>query len=274
MLQNPIVRIILAILVLTVFLGACVLGPMFYDLGFGASEENSSGTITVAAASDLIPAFDKVGERFNEETDYTVEFTFGSSGLLAQQVEAGAPVDVYVSANELYVDQLNDQGLLIDKTVESYAVGRIVIWSLDEDIGSLPEVAALDSPEIRRIAIGNPAHAPYGVAGREALQTAGIWDALQDRLVLGSNIRETMQYAETGNVEVAIVALSLALASEDGYWTLIPGDYHEPIVQTLGIVASTEQESAAQEFVKMVTDEQGREILAEYGFEFPDEDAE
>ena len=271
MLQRPGVRIALAILVLAVFIGACVLGPMIYDFGFGASDDEPAATITVAAASDLIPAFDAIGERFNDETDYSVEFTYGSSGLLAQQVEAGAPIDVYVSANEQYVAELDEQNLLIRESVQGYALGRIVMWSLDEAFGSLPDVASLDSPEIRRIAIGNPDHAPYGVAGREALQSAGIWGAVQERLVLGSNIRETLQFAETGNVDVAIVALSLALASEDGYWALIPTDHHEPISQTLAIVASTEYLQAAERFVEYVIGEEGRKILARYGFEFPDE---
>jgi molybdate transport system substrate-binding protein len=239
-----------------------------------ASESSGEVTLTVAAASDLIPAFERIGATFNEQTPYTVQFTFGSSGLLAQQVESGAPIDVYVSANEEYVDELNEKGLLIEDTVQAYALGRIVLWSLNEDFGSLPDVESLNTPDINRIAIGNPDHAPYGVAGREAIQSAGIWDEVQDRLVFGGNIRETMQYAETGNVDVAIIALSLALASDEGYWTLIPASEHDPIVQTLGIVASTVHETAARTFVDHVTDARGRAILADYGFEFPDEDVE
>lgn len=259
---------LLSILLISLLIAGCITRER--DSGSSSDEV----VITVAAASDLIPAFEAIGVRFNEETEYEVEFTFGSSGLLAQQVEAGAPIDVYVSANQEYVEELNEQNLLIEETVQAYALGRIVFWSLDEDIGSLPDVESLDSPDIGRIAIGNPDHAPYGVAGREALQSAGIWDDVQDRLVLGGNIRETLQYAETGNVDVAIVALSLALATDEGYWALIPASAHEQIVQTLGIVASTDHEPAAREFVDLVTSEQGRMILADYGFEFPDEDDE
>ena len=265
MVWATVVRALAAFLVLTLSAG-CI----------SRSSENGSSAgddtvITVAAASDLITAFEEIGEQFNEETVFEVEFTFGSSGLLAQQVEAGAPIDVFVSANEQYVDELDEQGLLIEDSVRAYALGRIVLWSLEEEIGSQLDVASLDSPEIDRIAIGNPDHAPYGVAGREALQSAGIWDDVQDQLVLGSNIRETMQYAETGNVDVAIVALSLALATDEGHWTLIPADEHEPIVQTLGIVSSTEHEDAARAFVELVISDEGRAILEEYGFEFPDE---
>lgn len=257
----------LSILLICLLMAGCITR----ESGNGSSSGEDI-VITVAAASDLIPAFEEIGERFNAETDYEVEFTFGSSGLLAQQVEAGAPIDVYVSANEEYVNELNDQGLLIEETVQAYALGRIVLWSLDEDIGSLPDVESLDSPVINRLALGNPDHAPYGVAGRQALQSAGIWDDVHERLVFGGNIRETLQYAESGNADVAIVALSLALATDEGYWTLIPVGEHEPIVQTLGIVASTGHEPAARRFVEHVTDEQGRAILEEYGFTFPDGD--
>ena len=271
MMQKPVVRIILAILVLAIFIGACVLLPIFYDFGFTAGgDDEETTTITVAAASDLIPAFEEIGERFNEESGYRVEFTFGSSGLLAQQVEAGAPIDVYVSANREYPERLRDQGLLLDDTLQVYATGRIVVWSLDEDLGQIDDLSRLLDPEIRRVAIGNPDHAPYGVAGREALQAAGIWDEIQDRLVLGSNIRETMQYAETGNVDVAIVALSLAIASDEGHWTVIPATMHQPISQTLGIVAESEHLDAAREFVRFVSSDDGLDSLRSYGFQTPD----
>lgn len=256
---------------MSLLVAACDSAAIRSEPASSGENGNSEVVITVAAASDLIPAFEAIGELYNEQTDYQVEYTFGSSGLLAQQVEAGAPIDVYVSANEEFVEELNAQDLLIADSVQSYALGRIVLWSLNENIGSLPDVRSLNAPDVSRIAIGNPDHAPYGVAGRQALQSAGIWEDVQDQLVLGSNIRETLQYAETGNVDAAIVALSLAIATEEGYWTLVPADEHEPIVQTLGIVASTEHEEASREFVRFVTEERGREILAGYGFEFPDE---
>jgi molybdate transport system substrate-binding protein len=265
MLRVPAGRAI-AIFLILILTAGCI-----SRVSHNGSSSDQEVVITVAAASDLIPAFERLGERFNEETEFEVEFTFGSSGLLAQQVEAGAPIDVYVSANEEYVEDLNEQGLLIEDSVQRYALGRIVLWSLDEEIGSSPDVSSLDSPDINRIAIGNPDHAPYGVAGREALQSAGIWDDVQDRLVLGSNIRETLQYAESGNVDVAIVALSLALATDEGHWTLIPAEEHEPIVQTLGIVASTEYETAARTFVDLLMNDEGRTSLSDYGFEFSDE---
>ena len=270
---GPVTRIVTTIAVLAGILMTAAFLSGFFASGTGNGHDDQP-SITVAAASDLIPAFEKIGDLYNEGTDYTVEFTFGSSGLLAQQVEAGAPIDVYVSANVEYVNQLDEQGLLLEDSVQRYAIGYVVIWSLDEELGSRGDVTTLDGPGIRRIAIANPDHAPYGVAGRQVLQSAGIWDDVQDRLVLGANIRETLQYAETGNVDVAIVALSLALATDEGYWSLIPADMHEPINQTLGIVAATEHRDAAQTFVDYVMSDEGRAILEAHGFEIPDKDYE
>jgi molybdate transport system substrate-binding protein len=256
---------------LALLAGAAVLiGVLGLNLFADASHDEV--TITVSAASDLIPAFEEIGERYRAETGYNVEFNFGSSGLLAQQVEAGAPVDIYVSADAGYVDDLVDKGMILSDSRLLYARGRIVVWSLNEEYGTVEALDELLRPEIRRVAIGNPDHAPYGRAGRDALRSAGVWDEIQPKLVLGENIRATLLYAESGDVEVAIVALSLALASEEGHWTLLPADMHTPIEQVLGIVAGTQHEEAAREFVRYVTDETGRATLAMYGFEFPDDD--
>jgi molybdate transport system substrate-binding protein len=277
MMQRPWVRITLAILVLLLFLGACVILPNVVDLGLSSSapsNDQAEVVLTVGAASDLIPAFEEIGERFNETTPYLVEFTFGSSGLLAQQIEAGAPIDVYASADFTFVDYLRNAGLIIDETVTQYAIGRIVVWSLDEENSAIANLNEFMSSDFRRIAIANPNHAPYGRAAKDALISAGVWEDIQPKLVLGSNIREAMQYAETGNVDVALVALSLALATEEGHWSEIPADRHAPIDQTLGIVASTDHRDAANAFVEKVMDDEGQEILRKYGFEIPYETSE
>jgi molybdate transport system substrate-binding protein len=120
---------------------------------------------------------------------------------------------------------------------------------------------------VTRIAIANPDHAPYGLAAKQALQSAGIWDRVQPKLVYGDNIRQTLQYAETGNVEVASVALSLSVQSK-GRWTLIPEELHKPIDQALGIMKSTKNEQAARAFANFVVGPQGRAILQRYGFAF------
>jgi molybdate transport system substrate-binding protein len=226
--------------------------------------------LTVAAASDLTPAFDEIGELFTEQTGVAVEFTFGSTGQLTQQIEAGAPVDLFAAASVDYIDQLEAKDLIIPDSKARYALGRIVLWTLPESTLPIESVADLTNPVIQHIAIANPDHAPYGVAAREAMQHAGIWEELQPKLVLGENVRDTLRYAETGDVDVAIVALSLAIQGT-GRWTLIPDDQHEPIDQALAVIARTPHEAEARAFADFINSEQGREVMRRYGFVLPGE---
>src|SRR5215208_7950444 len=168
-------------------------------------------TLTVSAAADLTPAFEELGELFRNETGIKVTFNFGSTGQLAQQIEQGAPVDLLAAANVSCVEELERQNLILPNTKALYAQGRITLWTRSDSPLKLEHVEDLAKPEVRRIAIANPEHAPYGEAARQALQSAGIWDRVSSRLVFGENISQTLQYAETGNVDAAIVALSLSV---------------------------------------------------------------
>lgn len=224
--------------------------------------------MTVAAASDLTPAFEEIGRVFEASHKIKVVFVFGSTGLLTKQIENGAPFDVFAAANESFIDQLDQKGLVVPGTKRTYARGRITLWTTSESPVTIEKIDDLTRPEVHRIAIANPAHAPYGQAAREALQTAGIWEVVQPKLVFGDNIRQTLQYAETGNVEVAIVALSLSVGSK-GRWVLIPENLHQPLNQGLGIIRGTKNEQAARAFSDFLTGAQGREIMGKYGFAFP-----
>jgi molybdate transport system substrate-binding protein len=129
-------------------------------------------------------------------------------------------------------------------------------------------VSDLTRPEIKRVAIANPDHAPYGLAAKQALESAGVWESVKPKLVYADNIRQTLQYAETGNVDVSIVALSLSQQSK-GRWTLVPEQLHQPIDQGLAVIKSTHNEQAARAFASFVTGPRGKEILGKYGFAFP-----
>src|SRR6185295_17042655 len=167
-----------------------------------------NGELTVAAASDLTPAFEELGREFESASKTKVVFMFGSTGLLTKQIENGAPVDLFAAANVSYIDELDKKGLIIPDSKATYARGRITLWTPDASNIRLQGIEDLARPEVMRIAIANPDHAPYGLAAKQALQSAGIWDRVQPKLVYGDNIRQTLQYAQTGNVEVSIVALS------------------------------------------------------------------
>jgi molybdate transport system substrate-binding protein len=230
------------------------------------------GPLVVSAASDLTPAFQELGTVFQRSTGTAVTFNFGSTGQLAQQIEQGAPVDVFAAANVQFVDELERKGRIVPATKRLYAQGRITLWRRSDSPLQLETLADLVRPEVRRVAIANPEHAPYGVAAREALQSAGLWDRLQPKLVLGENVSQTLQYAETGNVDAAIVALSLSTQSS-GRWTLIPADLHKPLHQALAVVSGTPREMRAREFAEFVVATEGRAVMRKYGFILPGEDA-
>jgi molybdate transport system substrate-binding protein len=224
--------------------------------------------LTVAAASDLTPAFEEIGREFQLASKTRVVFMFGSTGMLTRQIENGAPVDLFAAASVSYIDELAQQGLIIPDSRAVYARGRITLWTPNESNLRLQGIADLARPEVMRVAIANPDHAPYGLAARQALESAGIWDRVKPKLVYGDNIRQTLQYAETGNVDVAIVALSLSTQSS-GRWTLIPDDLHQPIDQGLAIMKATTNEQAARAFAAFIRGPQAEAILKKYGFTVP-----
>ena len=221
----------------------------------------------MAAASDLTPPFEEIGRQFDSTYGTKVTFVFGSTGLLTKQIENGAPFDVFAAANVSYIDQLEQKGLIVPGTKRVYARGRITMWTTANSPLKMETIQDLARPDVKRIAIANPDHAPYGQAAREALERAGIWETVKPKLVYGDNIRQTLQYAETGNVEVAIVALSLSVQS-NGRWVLIPEELHKPIDQGMGILKGTKVQTLAGVFSDFVTGPRGRAILQKYGFTF------
>ena len=227
-----------------------------------------SDEITVAAASDLTPAFEEIGRAFESTYKTKVVFVFGSTGMLTRQIENGAPMDLFAAASMSYIDELDQKGLVIPDSKAIYARGRITLWTPSDSTLRLEDIKDLTRPEVTRIAIANPDHAPYGLAARQALESAGIWESVKPKLVYGDNIRQTLQYSQTGNVEVAIVALSLSKESH-GRWSLIPEELHKPLDQGLGIMKSTKNEQSARAFATFLTGPQGRAIMQKYGFTFP-----
>jgi molybdate transport system substrate-binding protein len=226
--------------------------------------------LLVSAASNLILAFEELGARYEQETGTPVTFNFAASGQLAHQIDQGAPVDLFAAANVAYVQDLAAKGRILPDSVQVYARGRLTLWTRAVSAITAKTIQDLLEPEIRRVAIANPEHAPYGVAARQALQTAGVWNAVQPKLVLGENVRQTLQFAETGDVDVAIVPLSLSVTSE-GRWVLVPEELHAPIDQALGIVADSPHQAQARDFAAFIAGPEGSAILRKYGFVPPGE---
>ena len=221
--------------------------------------------ITISAASDLGPAFREIGALFEEETGIQTGFNFGSTGQLAQQIEQGAPVDLFAAADVGRIDALEAKGLILPDTKKVYALGRITLWTRADNPLRLERIEDLLRAEVRRVAIANPEHAPYGVAARQAMQSAGIWEKMQDSLVLAENAQQALQYAQTGNVDAAVVPLSLS-DQGGGRWVLIPAELHRPIVQAMAVITGTQHEREARMFADFVTGPRGKDVLGKYGF--------
>ena len=237
--------------------------------GGACGKQSPGGEVRVAGASDLVFAMEDVIERFEAETGKKVTFIPGSSGKLASQIREGAPYDVFFSANVTYVDDVIASGACDAKTRGLYAQGRIVMWTRP-GAGKAPpaDIGGLARDEYVKIAIANPDHAPYGAAARQALRAAGVWDRVSPKLVYGSNIRDTMQFVETGNAEVGIVALSLAIKSE-GKRVEIPESLHRPIVQAMVACNKGPAAELGRRFAAFMTTPAIREVMKSYGFSLP-----
>jgi molybdate transport system substrate-binding protein len=158
----------------------------------------------------------------------------------------------------------------IPDTQALYARGRITLWTRANNPRHFARLEDLATPAVKRIAIANPDHAPYGVAAREALQKAKVWDKVQAKIVPGDNVRQAQQYAETGDVDAALIALSLSVQSK-GRWTLIPQEMHAPLDQMLAVIQGTPHEREARAFAAFINGPQGRPIMRKYGFILPNE---
>lgn len=235
----------------------------------GGNSPDTVTEITVAAASDLRPAFEELGAAFEEATGTKVTFSFGSSGQLREQIVNGAPFDLFASANVAFVDAVIEAGRGDPATKADYAYGRIVLWT-PPGVETPTTIEELTDTRFRRIAIANPEHAPYGLAAKEALESAGIYEQIEPRLVYGENISDTFRIAQSGNADVGIIALSLAIA-DGSHYELIPEELHAPLQQALVVTSTGPRGAAAAAFASFIGSPEGREVMIRYGFVLPGE---
>jgi molybdate transport system substrate-binding protein len=234
------------------------------------SSRRPDHAVRIAAASDLTLAFEELGRAFEKQTHVHPLFDFGSSGLLAKQIENGAPYFLFAAANKSYADQVVNAARCDVGSMKAYARGRIVVWTPNGVVAPV-KLADLAEPRFKRIAIANPDHAPYGKAAKQALEKANLWDPLQDRLIFGDSVQSTMQYARRHEVDAAIVALSLAVVADGGAFLPIDQTQYDPLDQVLVVCGNGEEADAARKFVDFVSSPDGREVMTRYGFLLPDE---
>ena len=237
--------------------------------GCGASAPPAS--VRVAAAADLAGAFPDIASAFTTETGTPVELSFASSGVLARQVEMGAPFDAFASADAALVDRVIQAGACRADTRVAYATGHLDAWWREESVVAPPRTLAdLADARFGRIAIANPEFAPYGRAAREALVNAGVWDSIQPRLVFAENVQQALRYASTGNADVALVGRSLSKRTPGGSLP-IDGALHAPLSHVMAACTKGAAGERGLAFVKYVTSARGQAILAAHGFGPPGE---
>jgi molybdate transport system substrate-binding protein len=229
--------------------------------------------IRVAAAADLTYVLADLKPVYESQTHNKLQIVYGSSGNFYSQIQNGAPFDVFLSADLEYPRKLRTAGLVDAGTFYRYAVGEIAIWAPENsrlDLGGRTWKALLD-PQVRKIAIANPEHAPYGSAAVAALRKAGIYDQMRSKLVYGENISQAAQFVQSGNAQAGILALSLVLSGpmKSGEHWEVPGDMHAPLEQAVVVLKRSHDVKAARGFLEFLKSDTARLKFIDYGFTFP-----
>lgn len=221
-------------------------------------------TLTIAAASDLSPVESDLASSFGKShPGIHLRFITESSAALAQQIENGAPYDVFLSANAAFVDRLAVKRKIQPDSVLNYTEGRLGLLWRD---GKKHPLNDLSADWVHFLALPNPKLAPYGVAAQQAIEHAGIWQSVRQKVVYGENVRQALQLFTSGNADAVLTSESLLIGKDA---QLIPGDWHQPILQKAGIVAATRDVSTAHTFLQFLTSPAGQAVFARYGFSSP-----
>ena len=239
-----------------------------------AQQKANSPELVVAAAADLSAALKEIGDGYERKTGVKIKLSFGASGALTQQIQNGAPFDLFFSADMDYPRQLIAAGDADGATLYQYAVGKLVLWvpaASPLDV-ALKGMDILLDPLVKKISVANPQHAPYGRAAVAALKHAGLYDRVADRLVLGENISQAAQFVESGNAQAGFVALAHAVApsmqGKGKYWE-VPPDFYPPLAQGVVVLTHSQHKREAADFLEYIKTKEVAESLRKYGFTLP-----
>ncbi len=221
--------------------------------------------LTIAAASNLTGVFQTIGPQFEQATGIHPVFSFGSTAALAQQIQNGAPFDVFAAADTEHVDQLQQKGLLVPNSRAVYATGILALWIPPQSPAGIERIEDLVKANVKTIAVAKPELAPYGAATVETLKNAGLWPQVQNKIVYGDNISMARQYGTSGNADAVFTAYSLVM-KDGGKVIQIPEKSHQPIAQALGIVTASKHQAEARKFTDFLLKGKGRDTLAASGY--------
>ena len=244
---------------------ACATALLFLAVSCQSQNPNEKPELTVAAAANLTDAFAEIGPLFTRRTGTRVIFSFGATADLAKQIENGAPFDVFAAADTAHVEQLDRAGLLTSGSRALYARGRLVVWLSPASKLKLAQIQDLTGKEFERIAIPKPDVAPYGRAAVESLQSLGIWNEIQPKVVYGQSVSQAKQFVATGNAEAAFIPLALVKPGE-GVFFEVDEKLHQPIDQAMGIIKSSRNQPASRQFVDFLLSKEIQELLLSRGY--------
>jgi len=253
-------------------IAAILLLTAIVPIGAAAQGRSVAPTLLVAAAADLSSALKEIADGHQKKSGVEVKLSFGASGALTQQIQNGAPFDLFFSADMDYPRQLIAASQADGATLYQYAVGKLVLWAPADSPLDLEHkgMNVLLDPSVKKIAMANPQHAPYGRAAVAALKHYGLYDQVSSRLVLGENVGQAAQFAESGNAQVGFVALAHAAApamkGKGKYWE-VPVDAYPPLTQGVVVLAHSQHKKEAADFLQYVKD--NPDVLKKYGFTLP-----
>lgn len=223
-----------------------------------------AGEVRVAVAANFTGAANEIGTLFEAASGHEVVFSFGSTGQLSAQISHGAPFEVFLAADRERARRTVDEGLAVTDSLFTYATGRIVLFSADP--GLVAGEATLTEARFAKIAIANPATAPYGAAAVDTMKALGVYAALADRVVQGNNIAQTYQFVDTGNAEVGFVALSQVAGHDRGSRWIVPERLHAPIAQAAVLLRLGADNPAAAAFIAFLKGPEARAVKARHGY--------
>jgi molybdate transport system substrate-binding protein len=235
-----------------------------------ASTLTTAADLTVSAAASLTNAFTEIARSYEKANPGTrVLLNFGSSGSLLQQISRGAPVDVFASADLETMDRAQKQNLLVQDTRSNFVANKLVVVVPSDSIKRLQSLADLSAAEFVRLGIGTPESVPAGRYAKQALEAAGLWDALTSKYVFGQNVRQVLDYVARGEVDAGFVYTTDAAVMKDRVTVVLEAQTSQPILYPIAAVKGGGHEKAARQFIDFVKSEPGQQVLAKFGFSKP-----
>ncbi|HEY0929127.1 MAG TPA: molybdate ABC transporter substrate-binding protein [Gemmatimonas sp.] len=239
--------------------------------------EDTGVVLTAFAAADLRFALVDIAKLYREQGGDSLVLVFGSTGDLTTQIVNGAPADVFFAANAQAIDTLAARQMIVDSTRRVYALGRLALIARCPTVRLVSQSTAAPCPAparlqdiaestVKSIAIADPAHAPYGLAAKQALERAGLWKAVEQRIVMGANVAQAYQFVSTGNADVGLVALSLVARESLLGHTLVDATLHDPLRQTVAVLSASTQQPAAVKFLAFLQSKAAQDAMHGFGF--------